>query len=143
VWSLVTDIDLPARFSNEFQGAEWLDGTEPALGARLVGRNSHAAVGEWETTCTVEWFEPHRTFGYAVNDPESPAAKWRFNLESVGQGTRLTMWAQMGPGGSGISYFIHKYPEREEEIIANRLVEWQSNMEATLAGIKALAEADG
>jgi len=143
VWPLVIDINLPARFSNEFLGAEWLDGAEPALGARFVGRNGHAAVGEWETTCTIEWFEPHRTFGYAVNDPASPAAKWRFDLEKSEDGTRLTMWAQMGPGRSGISYFIHKYPEREEEIVANRLVEWRSNMEATLAGIKALAEADG
>jgi len=143
VWSFVTDINLPARFSDEFQGAEWLDGTEPALGARFVGRNSHAAVGQWETTCTVEWFERDCTFGYAVNDVDSPAARWRFDLEVIADGTRLTMWAQMGPGRSGISYFIHKYPEREQEIIANRLVEWRSNMEATLAGIKALAEADG
>ena len=141
VWSLVTDINLPARFSDEFQGAEWLDGASPARGARFVGRNGHAATGEWETTCTVMWFEPERTFGYVVNDVTDPAASWRFDLTPSGDGTRLTMWAEMGPGRSGITYFIHKYPEREEEIVANRLLEWQRNMQATVAGIKALAEA--
>ena len=34
VWSLVSDIQIPARFSSEFRGAEWLDGaTGPAPGA--------------------------------------------------------------------------------------------------------------
>jgi uncharacterized protein YndB with AHSA1/START domain len=140
VWRLVTDINIPARFSNEFQGAEWLDGAEPALGSRFVGRNGHDVAGMWETTCTVIWFEPLRSFGYAVNDIESPAARWRFDLEPSGDGTKLTMWAQIGPGRSGVSWFIYKHPEREEEIIANRLVEWRTNMEATLAGIKTLAE---
>ncbi|MEA2000322.1 MAG: SRPBCC family protein [Actinomycetota bacterium] len=143
VWDLVTDINLPARFSNEFQGADWLDGAKPGLGARFVGRNGHDAVGKWETTCTVVWFEPLRLFGYKVNDIESPAASWRFELEPSPSGTLLTMRAEMGPGRSGVSYFIYKHPDREEEIIANRLHEWRLNMEATLAGIKSLAEADG
>ena len=42
VWALVTDIDLPARFSSEFQGATWLD-DGPAVGARFVGHNHHPA----------------------------------------------------------------------------------------------------
>ena len=142
VWDLVTDINLPARFSTEFQGADWLDDGEPKLGARFVGRNGHDAVGAWETTCTVTWFEPVRAFGYTVNDLDSPAARWRFNLEPTTEGTRLTLWAEMGPGRSGVSYFIHKYPDREEEIIASRLEEWRSNMEATLSGIRTLAEND-
>ncbi len=140
VWRLVTDINLPARFSTEFQGAEWLDSEGPAIGARFVGRNGHAATGEWQTTCTVTWFEPERSFGYTVNDLEDPAARWRFDLESIGGGTRLSMWAEMGPGRSGVTYFIHKYPESEEEIVAARLEEWRGNMQATVAGIKALAE---
>ncbi len=140
IWDLVTDINLPARFSTEFQGAEWLDNGKPGLGARFVGRNEHDAVGEWETTCTILWFEPLRTFGYTVNDLDSPAARWRFDLDPTAAGTRLSMWAEMGPGRSGVSYFIYKFPDREEEIIANRLQQWRSNMEATLAGIKRLAE---
>ena len=48
VWALVSDIDLPPRFSAELQGVEWLDGaTGPRLGARFVGRNRHRAIGGW------------------------------------------------------------------------------------------------
>jgi hypothetical protein len=81
-------------------------------------------------------------FGYKVNDIDKPVASWCYQLEPSPAGTLLTMRAEMGPGRSGVSYFIHKYPEREEEIVANRLQEWQSNMEATLAGIKSVAEAE-
>jgi hypothetical protein len=141
VWQLVTDINLPARFSAEFQGARWLASDGPRLGARFVGRNRHQAVGEWETTCTVVWFEPERTFGYAVEDVDHPVARWRFDLAPTDAGTSLTMWAEMGLGRSGLTYLIKKYPDREEEIVADRLAEWRANMEATLAGIKDLAEA--
>ena len=41
VWGLVTDIDLPSRFSSEFQGAQWVDDAGPALGSRFTGRNQH------------------------------------------------------------------------------------------------------
>jgi hypothetical protein len=52
VWELVTDINLPAQFSNEFRGATWID-AGPAVGARFVGRNWHKAMGEWETVSIV------------------------------------------------------------------------------------------
>ena len=46
VWALVTDLELPSRFSSEFQGAVLLDGAQAlAVGTRFVGRNHHAAVG--------------------------------------------------------------------------------------------------
>ena len=45
VWELVTDINLPARFSNEFRGATWID-DGPAMGVRFAGRNWHKAMGE-------------------------------------------------------------------------------------------------
>ena len=140
VWELVTDINLPARFSVEFQGADWIDPDGPRLGARFIGRNARRA-SEWQTTCTVTWFEPFRTFGYAVNDIDDPVARWRFDLVPNAPGTRLNMWAEMGPGRSGVTSYIEKYPDREEEIVANRLAEWRTNMTSTLEGIKALAEA--
>ena len=65
VWALVTDINLPARFSDEFRGAEWLD-DEHDVGSRFVGRNWHKALGEWETTSIVDRCEPMRTFGWRV-----------------------------------------------------------------------------
>src|SRR5207247_8958047 len=71
VWQFVSDIQLPARFSSEFDGAEWLDGTGPAAGARFVGRNRHPAIGEWETTSTIFEYEPGSVFGWAVGEPDN------------------------------------------------------------------------
>ncbi len=142
VWVLVCDIQLPASFSSEFQGGEWLDGmTGPALGARFRGTNRHEAVGTWETVSTIAEFEPERLFGWAVGDPAVPAARWRFSLEPEGSGTRLRQWMQIGPGESGISALIAQMPDKESRILRRRLREHHANMEATLEGIRGLAEA--
>jgi uncharacterized protein YndB with AHSA1/START domain len=141
VWRVVTDIQLPARFSDEFQGADWLDGaSQAALGARFVGRNHHEATGDWETTSTIVEFDPPRRFGWAVGDPDDPAAAWRFVLVPADGGTELSQWMRMGPARSGINIAIDRMPEKESRILERRLFEHRTNMERTLQGIKALVE---
>jgi uncharacterized protein YndB with AHSA1/START domain len=140
VWALVTDIELPARFSSELQGARWLD-DGPALAARFVGRSQHPAAGTWETTCVVTECSAPRSFGWAVGDPDHPSALWRFDLAPLaGGGTRLRQWMRMGPAPSGLTPAIEAMPDKEERIVARRLDEHRANMAATLAGIKDLAE---
>jgi uncharacterized protein YndB with AHSA1/START domain len=139
VWALVTDIDLPARFSQELLGAEWLD-EGPALGARFVGRSRHEALGAWETTSWVNRYEPLRAFGWAVSDLDEPSATWWFELEEEEGGVRLRQCARMGPAPSGLSIAIAAMPDKEERIVARRLQEFERNMLATLEGMKQLAE---
>jgi hypothetical protein len=140
IWPLISDIDMPARFSEEFQGAEWIDGVGPAIGSRFRGRNRHPVVGEWTTECTVVDYEPERAFGWVVGDVDNVLASWRFDLERDGERTRLRMSARMGPGPSGITAAIEARPDREDDIIERRLGEWRSNMTATVEGIKASVE---
>jgi hypothetical protein len=140
IWSLITDISFPSYFSDEFQGGEWLD-QPPALGSRFVGRNSNPVIGDWETTSTVDVYEPLRPFGYLVGDPDQPGARWRYDLEpSEEGGVRVTMAARMGPGRSGVTWLIHQNPEMEEQIVSTRLAQWRKNMDAVLAGIKVWTE---
>lgn len=144
VWALVTDIELPSRFSAEFLGATWVDADGPVVGARFVGRNHHDALGEWETTSYVTRLEPLRRFEWAVTDPESPSASWWFELEPLGPGQVVLRQAtRMGPGRSGLNIAIDAMPDKEERIIARRLAEHERNMQATVDGVKRLAEADG
>ena len=144
VWALVSDIELPARFSGEFRGAEWLDGgTGPQVGAQFVGRNHHVAIGSWETTSTVTACDSPTTFEWTVGDLAEPAATWRFTLEASDGGTRLTQWMRMGPGRSGINAAIDAMPDKESRILHRRLADLQTNMQATLEGIKQLAETGG
>jgi uncharacterized protein YndB with AHSA1/START domain len=139
VWALVTDIDLPARFSPEFVGGAWLD-EGPALAARFVGRNRHEALGEWETTSWVNRYEPLRSFGWAVSDPDEPSSTWWFELEEDETVVRLRQGARMGPAPSGLNIAITAMPDKEERIVARRLEEFERSMRATLEGIKRLAE---
>jgi hypothetical protein len=143
VWPLVSDINLPARFSGEFVRGEWAEGSSPGLGARFVGHNHHDAVGDWQTTSTVVEFEPDRRFGWAVGDPGYPSALWRFELERAGSGTRLRQWMRLGPAPSGLTPAIERWPDKEERIIDRRLAEHRANMQATIQGIKELAERAG
>lgn len=144
VWALVTDINLPARFSAEFLGAEWVDAeaseSSPGLGARFVGRNRHVSLGEWETTSWVNRYVPLREFGWAVSDPAHPSATWWFELGGTDGAVRLRHGARMGPAPSGLTIAIDAMPDKEERIVARRLEEWERNMRATLEGIKTKAE---
>lgn len=142
VWDVVTDISVMPRFSTELQSVEWAEGFSGAEpGAQFLGTNRNEAIGEWTVRCHVVEFEPHRIFGWAVHDIESPAATWRFALIPTDVGTRLSYTAQIGPGRSGVTYLISRDPDRAEEIIANRLEVFRVGMTATLEGIRALAVA--
>jgi hypothetical protein len=140
VWAIVTDIDLPARFSDEFLGASWPDGG-PALGAVFVGRNRHPAIGEWEVESYVDTLVPGRSFGWATVDRTNPGSRWRFDLTPHGINTRLRYSMSMGPGPSGISIAIESMPEKEPRILRRRILEHHVNMVRTIEGIRAIAEA--
>lgn len=141
VWALVTDVGLMPSLSSELREVEWLDGAAGlAVGARFVGRSSHEALGDWETTSHVIEYEPCRTFAWAVSDVDNPSAVWRFTLAPAGGGTELTQWMQLGPGRSGLSFAIDRMPEKEQKIVFVRLREFEQAMTNTLAALKKLAE---
>ncbi|MBK5267434.1 MAG: SRPBCC family protein [Acidimicrobiia bacterium] len=101
VWELVSDINLPARFQDEFKRAEWAtDG--PALGAEFVGYNERKGF-QWDTSSWVVEYVPLRSFGWAVSDPNNPGATWTFRLSETPAGTRLTFHRRLGPGPSGLT----------------------------------------
>ncbi len=155
VWELVTDIRLPAGLSPELQRVAWLDGADrPVAGARFEGYNRHTMLGEWRTVSHVIELDEPRVFAWAVTDadgrfgeatvdPAEPMASWRYELEAEGGGTQLRQTAVIGPGRSGVTLAVERRPDREEEIIAFRLKELRAGMEATLRGIKSLAEEGG
>ena len=140
VWLLASDINLPARFSSEFAGAEWVGGAQGvAVGACFEGHNQHDAIGSWTTTSTIVECDPGRRLAWSVGDVDNPSATWRFDLEPDDDGTVLTFTARIGPGPSGLTPAIEAMPDKEERIIDRRLAEFRRNMEATLDGIAAIA----
>jgi nitroreductase len=139
VWDLIADINLPARFSDEFQGATW-DGDGPALGASFTGRNHHRSIGDWELPSYINVYEEQTSFGWASADADNPGARWRFDLEPMPGGTRLRHSVTLGPGPSGTTAAIDSMPDKEDRILHRRIGELHRNMQATVEGIKALSE---
>jgi uncharacterized protein YndB with AHSA1/START domain len=139
VWELVTDVNLPARFSSEFLGAEW-EHDRRGMGAVFHGRNQHRAVGEWTIPCIVDAYDEPRAFVWRTSDPDHPGARWRFDLEPAGGRTRLRFSYVMGPGPSGTTMAIAANPGKEARVLRRRLDEVHANMRRTVEGIKEFAE---
>jgi nitroreductase len=139
IWALVTDLNLPARFSDEFLGAEW-ESDQRGVGAVFHGQNRYPTVGEWSTRCFVDAYDEERAFGWRTSDPANPGARWRFDLEPVGGGTRLRFSAVFGPGPSGTTTVIAANPGKEHRVLRRRLKEVGANLQRTVEGLQAMAE---
>lgn len=143
VWELISDINVGAQFSEEFQRAEWHDGfSEPAVGATFEGYNAHPAIGEWHLTLTVTEVEPLHRLGWETRDDTGAAgARWRWEIDHLhGQRSRLRHTLRLGPGESGITAAIAQMPDKEARILARRQDEHLANMARCVEGIKVLAE---
>jgi hypothetical protein len=88
----------------------------------------------------VSRLEPERVFAWNVVDPDQPGAQWSFELEPIGRTVRLRQRVVMGPGVSGTSAMIRKRPEREQPILERRLAQLKAAMQATVTGIRDMAE---
>ncbi len=141
VWALVTDVNLPARFSDEFVEGSW-DSDARGLGATFTGTNENEHMGRWSLTNTIDAFEDGATFGWAVVSLDNPGARWQFDLDAVAPDrTRLTYTVRLGPGPSGLTMAIESMPDKEDRIILRRLQGLHTNMRNTVEGIRDLAEA--
>ncbi|MDA1129057.1 MAG: SRPBCC family protein [Chloroflexi bacterium] len=143
VWEFASDINLPARFSHEFQGAEWIDADGPREGASFIGRNERVEVDrKWETTSWVVACDPPRVFAWNVNDRNRPSAQWRFELERIPGGTRLRQSLVIGPRLSATGTAMVENPDRAHQILADCQEQHRGNMNLTIQGIKRLAETE-
>ena len=143
VWELVSDISMPAAFSEEFVGADWADGADgPAVGAKFIGRNTHPARDDWEVPCFVDVCDEEQRFGWVTSDPDNPGARWRFELERIAGSVRVRFIVKLGPGPSGITEVIKARPELEAKILHRRISEHRQNMQAVMDGLVSLATAE-
>ena len=144
VWDLVSDINISARFSNEFQGAEWVDSDGPQEGASFIGHNKRTDVNrEWDTTSWVVACDPPLVFAWNVNDRDEPSAQWRFELEKIPGGTRLRQRLVIGPSLSATGHAMKDNPDQAEQILASRQEQHRGNMALNLNGIKETVEKGG
>lgn len=139
VWDLISDVNLPSRFSAELVRAEW-EG-EPGTGSVIRGY-MNLNGREWDTESVVVDWRPNEGFMWSVYGPENPVADWGFRVTPLGAGVLLVMHARLGPARSGLTAAIEAQPDKRDYIIASRMATWRSNMTATINGVKSLAETD-
>lgn len=143
IWPIITDIEMPAGFSSEFLGADWVDGVEPGPGASFIGRNEIPNVFAWEVTCHVTEWEPERVFEWRVTDPDNPGAIWRFELAEQGAGSHLRYSMIIGQENNGTVPRALKDPDQEERVLNGRRRTLKANMQTTVEGVRELASGSG
>jgi hypothetical protein len=89
VYALITDLPTMATLAEETTTMEWVDGDAARPGAVFKGRNTNGGKS-WTTKCTVTHAEPGRVFAFDVKSVVIPVAHWRYDIEPVDGGCRVT-----------------------------------------------------
>ncbi|TPG29723.1 SRPBCC family protein [Mycolicibacterium hodleri] len=89
VYALITDLPTMAALAEEADSMEWLKGSAARPGAVFKGHNTNRAKS-WTTKCTVTHAEPGRVFAFDVKSAIVPVAHWRYDIEPVEGGCRVT-----------------------------------------------------
>lgn len=142
VYALVSDVTRIGEWSPVCKACWWDDPAAGAVvGAWFTGRNvlperSGLPGRTWETRSQVVAAEPGREFAWEVNDGW---VRWGFTVEPDGAGSRLTQHWRFLP--KGLEGFRERFGADADAQIAQRSELALSGIPATLAAIKATAEA--
>jgi Polyketide cyclase / dehydrase and lipid transport len=134
IYQLVADLPRMGDWSPECRQVEWLAGsTGPAEGATFIGHNQGGPLGlmKWSRRGRVLSADPGRDFAFVTEEGGRESTQWRFSLEPVDGGTRVTE-----------SYTVHWIPRwaRIVDVPTNRARELREAMRHTLEQLKGAAE---
>lgn len=133
VYDLVSDLTRMGEWSPESVGGSWKDGGTGRVGDWFEGHN-RAGEREWTRESEVAVADRARDFTFVVGGVEANRTWWSYELEPTATGTRLTeRW-----------WIANKSPallEATDEQFQARVDMTRGSIEATLAGVKATAEA--
>jgi hypothetical protein len=105
VYALITDLSTLAACAEEAAAMKWVSGDAARPGAVFQGTNRNG-IRRWTTRCTVTDAEPGSAFAFDVGYFGIPVAHWRYDIDGVDGGSRVTerMWDRrpgwfVKPGG--------------------------------------------
>lgn len=91
LWTLVSDVTRTPEISPEVMACRWLGGASgPAVGARFEAVNTVNGKS-WKNRPVVTCVEPQRVFAFDRSEPFAGTVAWRWELEPVTEGTRVTV----------------------------------------------------
>jgi hypothetical protein len=135
IYDLVSDLPRMGEWSPECRRVEWAaEAGGPVAGATFVGHNRGGPGGlmKWSRRGRVLVAEPGREFSFVTEEGGHESTVWRYRLEPVEGGTRVTE-----------SYEVKRIPvwARIVDVPTNRARELRASMEHTLGRLKTSAEA--
>jgi len=140
IWDVISDINMPAQFSEELVKAEWTSDGDPQVGSTFRGSNSISGVREWETDCIVTEWKDRAAFEWRITDAEKPGAIWRFDLAEQGGGSRLRFSMTIGKDNNGTAPRALKDPTQESRVLHERRLVHKGNMQRVVDGVKGLVD---
>ncbi len=135
IYELVADLPRMGDWSPECRQVAWLDGsTGPSEGATFIGHNQGGPLGlmKWSRRGRVLTADPGREFAFVTEEGGRESTEWRYRLEPVEGGTRVTE-----------SYAVRWIPAwaRVVDVPTNRARELRGAMRHTLEQLRGAAEA--
>jgi len=139
VYELVADITRMGEWSPECYQCSWAKGaTGPAVGARFKARNRGGRGPSWSNTPKVTVADSGHAFAFNRSGPGIGSYTWRYELEPIPAGTRLTeSFEAEKPLGNAMTWITMKWTGS-----ADRDANLHEGMLTTIARIKAAAEAE-
>ena len=137
VYELVSDITRMGEWSPECRRCTWIRGaTGPEVGARFLGRNKGRRGPSWFTVPVVTVADAGREFAFNRSGPAIGSYTWRYVIEPLPTGTRLTeSYDVERPLPSAMAWLTQKWVGS-----SNRDDDLREGMHVTLQRIKAAAE---
>ena len=135
VYAMVADLTRMGEWSPENTGAKWLgNATAAKPGAKFQGTNKNGSKN-WKTVGLVTAADADRLVEFKVKAGPLKVADWRYEIESVGDGCRVTESFTDLRGG------LIKFIGSRATGVADRDAHNRAGMEKTLENLKAAAEA--
>jgi hypothetical protein len=137
VYDLCSDVTRTPELSPEVTSCRWLDGaTGPAVGARFKARNKVQRGPSWANKPVVTVADPGREFAFTRTEFGGGTMLWRYQLEPVGTGTRVTeSYEVLRPMSRGMWFVIERVCGRHD-----RRADLRLGMETTLSRVRAALE---
>ena len=137
LYALVADVTRTPEFSPDIVRCSWLGGAQgPSVGARFEAVNRTAAGMTWKNRPVVTVADPGREFAFARTEPFAGTVAWRYRLEPVDGGTRVTESYEVQRPITRLGWFvierIFRAGDRREEL--------RAGMRTTLERLRVAAE---
>ncbi len=138
IWQMVTAMERYGEWSSENTGGYWRKGADGVPGTGQVGDMfvgvNKIGDDEWKAPVEIVERDEGRAFAFVTGGLEYNIALWRYQLEPIDGGTRLTESYELRT----LSPLMKENGQSEVDYRRNNMI---TSISATLQNMKAAAEA--